>query len=64
VRWVDVDNVAALGKMLAEFAGSRPPRITYALDEFSRERAVAEVDNLYQRVLGRGERQLVPNKEA
>ena len=64
VRWVDVDDVAALGKMLAEFAGSPPPRFAYALDAFSRERAVAEVDNLYQRVLGRGERPLGPKKEA
>jgi glycosyltransferase involved in cell wall biosynthesis len=65
VRWVDVDGVAALGKMLAELAATQPPRLTYALETFSRERAVGEVDNLYQRVLGRGERQqLVPKKEA
>jgi glycosyltransferase involved in cell wall biosynthesis len=62
-RWVGVDDVAGLGKMLAEFAASRPPRLTYALDAFSRERAVAEVDNLYQRVLARGGRQRMPSKE-
>jgi len=63
-RWVDVDDVAGLGKMLVEFAATRPSRAAYALDAFSRERAVAEVDNLYQRVLGRGERQPVSKKEA
>jgi glycosyltransferase involved in cell wall biosynthesis len=62
VRWVDVDDVTALGKALAEFAAGRPPRRTYALDAFSRERAVAEVDNLYQRVFARGGRR--PSKEA
>jgi glycosyltransferase involved in cell wall biosynthesis len=64
VGWVDVDDVATLGKMLAEFAGRRPPRFVYALDAFSRERAVGEVDNLYQRVLARGEGQPVSKKEA
>jgi glycosyltransferase involved in cell wall biosynthesis len=63
-RWVDVDDVAALGKMLAELADLRPPRLVYALDAFSRERAVREVDNLYERVLARGTRQVVRNKEA
>jgi glycosyltransferase involved in cell wall biosynthesis len=62
VRWVDVDDVTALGKALAEFAAGRPSRRTYALDAFSRERAVAEVDNLYQRVFARGGRR--PSKEA
>jgi glycosyltransferase involved in cell wall biosynthesis len=61
-RWIDVDDVAALGKMLVEFAATRPPRLTYALDAFSRERAVAEVDNLYERVLARRGRR--PGKEA
>jgi glycosyltransferase involved in cell wall biosynthesis len=64
VRWVDMDDLTTLGKALAEFADRRPPRLTYALDAFSRERAVREVDNLYQRVLGRGEQQPVPKKEA
>jgi glycosyltransferase involved in cell wall biosynthesis len=62
VHWVDVDDVPALGKALAEFAAGQPPRIAYALDAFSRERAVAEVDSLYQRVLARGSRR--PSKEA
>ncbi|MBV8748000.1 MAG: glycosyltransferase [Xanthobacteraceae bacterium] len=62
-RWVDVDDLPTLGKMLAEFAATRPPRFTYALDAFSRKRAVREVDNLYQRVLARGGRQRMPSKE-
>jgi glycosyltransferase involved in cell wall biosynthesis len=62
-RWVDVDDVAALGKMLAEFAASRPSRVAYALDSFSRERAVTEVDNLYQRVLARSGQQRISSKE-
>ena len=64
VRWVDLDDVAALGTMLTEFAATRPSHLAYALDAFSRERAVAEVDSLYQRVLGRGGRQPVSKKEA
>jgi glycosyltransferase involved in cell wall biosynthesis len=62
VHWADVDDVAAVGKALADFAASRPPRLTYALDAFSRERAAREVDSLYQRVLARGSRR--PSKEA
>ena len=64
VRWVDVDDVARLASMLADLAISRPPRLAYALEVFSRERAVREIDNLYQRVLARGGRQLMPSKEA
>jgi glycosyltransferase involved in cell wall biosynthesis len=64
VRWVDVDDVTALATALADLGASRPPRLAYALGAFSRERAVREVDNLYQRVLARGGRQLTPSKEA
>ena len=53
VRWVDVDDVAALAKTLAGLAATRPSRHVYALEAFSRERAVREVDSLYQRVLVR-----------
>ncbi|MBV9631964.1 MAG: glycosyltransferase [Xanthobacteraceae bacterium] len=64
VHWVDVDDVTRLAATLVELASSRPPGLTYALDAFSRERAAQEIDNLYQRVLARGCRQLMPNKEA
>ncbi len=64
VRWVDVDDVTRLAVTLADLATSRPPRLAYGLDAFSRERAAREIDNLYQRVLARGGRQLMPNKEA
>lgn len=63
VRWVDMDDVATLGKTLADLAATRPPRLAYALGAFSRERAVGEVDNLYQRVLARGGRQFPSSKE-
>jgi glycosyltransferase involved in cell wall biosynthesis len=64
VQWVDVDDVTTLAKILATFGARRPPRLTYALDAFSRERAVREIDTLYERVLTRRSGQLVINKEA
>jgi glycosyltransferase involved in cell wall biosynthesis len=64
VRWVDVDDVTTLARTLAEVASARPSRLAYALGAFSRERAVHEIDSLYQRVLMRHGGQLVSNKEA
>jgi glycosyltransferase involved in cell wall biosynthesis len=64
VRWIDVDDEAALATKLAGLAATRPSRHVYALEAFSRERAVREVDNLYQRVLARRGRRPVPNQEA
>jgi glycosyltransferase involved in cell wall biosynthesis len=63
VRWVDVDDGTTLSKALTDLATGRLPRLAYALDAFSRERAVREIDSLYQRVLARGGRRLMPNKE-
>ncbi len=63
VHWVDVKDVTTLGKTLADLAASRPPRLAYSLEPFSRERAVREIDNLYQCVLAPRGRQLKPNQE-
>jgi glycosyltransferase involved in cell wall biosynthesis len=54
VRWVDMDDATTLATALADLAATRPPRLAYALEAFSRERAVGEIDNLYERVLARG----------
>ncbi len=56
VKWTDIDDMSTLARTLAEIAAHRPPRVTYALDAFSRERAVDEIDKFYACVLARGAR--------
>jgi glycosyltransferase involved in cell wall biosynthesis len=63
VRWVDMDDVTTLAQTLAEVAATRPLRLTYSLEAFSRERAVHEIDSLYERVLARRATRLATKKE-
>jgi glycosyltransferase involved in cell wall biosynthesis len=54
VRWVDDATDSLLAAALAEAQASGQRRLTYALDSFAPERAVAEIEQFYELVVKRG----------
>ncbi len=56
VRWVDVEADVTLAQALLDARAPGRRRFTYGLDDFLPQRATAEIEQVYARVLARNER--------
>ena len=59
VLWVDIDDQSTLAQALANVWARGRQRLAYALDDFAPQRAAAEIEQVYARVLAQSGRQSV-----